>query len=337
MLSIHNFNWATLGLAKVHFINENYDESKTLLEQLIDHHKSYVEAYDILSDIMRLQGDRLEAQEILVTATKLSPKTILRQKKLGELALQQNDIEIAEKAYKAAITFGQYSYLTSASDHAGYAKVLHARKISTKALEILKEAQKNYREDFDGLLHTEIIEALIYKEQGKHNQSQDIFKTVKSEYLQRHNNLPDILLVDLANTCVKFGEKKMVRKIINKLQSSIEKDQIDSIQHNLASTPDERSENDYLSLNKAGMGLYLKGRIPQAIEMFEQAAESLPNNSSVNMNTAQAIIRYMQNNGTSETKLDDARHYLNRVKLIDEQNPKYLDLEKLLTELIENK
>lgn len=335
VLKIRELPWAQLGLAKVHIANKNYMVAKEILEKLTMRFKEYVEAYDLLAEIFRLMDDTDRARDVLAVAAKISPKTIARQKILGALALQSNDMETAEKAFKAAVKSGKNSYLKSASDYVGLAKVYVKKGMGDKALETIKNAQDDneLKEDKDGIFHTKLIEAQIAKDSGRDHDAMILFDKLKHESAIRGTPLPNEIAVDMVEAGIKFNDKKIVRKLMDQLDHSVDHDQADYLRQQVEDHPDTRKEADFMQLNKAGMSLYQRGKIDKAIEMFEQAAENLPDNIHINMNAAQAILQLIKKHGRSATMLEDARHYLDQAKAKDATNAKYIELEAMYEEL----
>jgi hypothetical protein len=89
----------------------------------------------------------------------------------------------------------------------------------------------------------------------------------------------------------------------------------------------------YLLQNGKGMRLYNKNRLLESLEVFEDAADNLPERISVNMNAAQALLFYMKATGKSQDLLSKARYYLDVSQKLDSTNDKYKKLESIYADI----
>ncbi len=86
LLALRDFPWAMAGLAKLCFRDGHYARAKTLLGQVLEGNRAFLEGYDWMARTLIQLGEWQAAQEMLVRAATLLPHSLSRQKSLGTLA-----------------------------------------------------------------------------------------------------------------------------------------------------------------------------------------------------------------------------------------------------------
>jgi len=337
VLSMGNLPWAMLGLGKSKFITGDYDAAKDIFEKIIAKNDKNVAAYDWLALTHEKMGNPKEAQKVLQDAILISPKAILRQKALGNIAYKNKDYITAEQSFKEAVKQGKHSFFKSPSDYTSLAKVFVERNVPEEGLKVLNDASKEFINSPEAALQISVTESLVYK---RMNREKDARKAL-AKATQLSTTLPDTLPfnveLDFAKAFFLTGNEDSGKAIVRRLIQSNHEDQelISDVQAvfrdlNIAEKGREiisMARNEIIKLNNEGVRLVREGNLSKAIEFFEQAAANLPTNKVINANAAHAIILYMQKNGSESLLLDKAMKYLDRVKNID---PAYKDLENLM-------
>lgn len=150
--------WTLMGLGRANFYLESYGEAMTCFDEIIELSEVNVEGYDWIANTQLALKQKRDAQETLERAVQLSSKAILRQQKLGDLAFDNHDMEVAEKAYKNAVWLGKHSCYRREQDYLRYGHVLiekarneeHGRisiKAATDAVGVLDTVVNLYRND----------------------------------------------------------------------------------------------------------------------------------------------------------------------------------------------
>lgn len=166
--------WARLGLARVALETENTQQACRTLESLVASSPNYADAYDVLgrAQLKNLQFE--EAMATFKTAVSLTPGNIVRQQKLGSLAMALGNAADARKALDLAVTLGVQSkaldlqslFLLSLANYDclvpnGWERpVAHLEKVKLKApssfrvsqlLEGANAVKMLYKKDYEGL------------------------------------------------------------------------------------------------------------------------------------------------------------------------------------------
>jgi CheY-like chemotaxis protein len=343
VLTMGNLPWALLGLGKIKFMTGCYDEAKEIFEDLIAKNESLMVAYDWLARTHEKLGELQAAQEILMRAVQMSPKAILRQKTLGNLAYINKDLTTAQQAFKETIKQGKSSCFKSASDYVTLAKVLVDTDRPEEGISILKEAQSEFVDLPDALLPIAVGECLAYSKMNKAQEAKSAAMRA-AKALEESGEIPLELELDVAKAFLLSGEVDKGREIVKRLvQSNHEDQKIIGLAQNMFAElhlEDKGREiitaarSEIVKLNNRGAQLVREGDLDKAIEYFEKAARTLPQNKIININTAHAIILYMKKHGTNDRYLEDSLKYLNRVKSIDPSNKDLLKLLAMHSELV---
>ncbi len=335
--------WAKMGTGKVCFLTGAYIKAKDIFQTIIEENKTFMEAYDWLAKTLKELESMEEAQKVLLAATELSPKAILRHQAIGEISYEINDYGMAEEAFKTAIEIGHNSCFKGPSEYTGLAKTFLKKDSSEEALSVLNNAREEFKGNRNAILQTAITEGIAYKELNRDEEAEKSVNEAAKLLDTLSGKIPVEATMDLANVCFKLGKKEkgiefmqnVVRnyhdneKIISKVQHVFDEAELqDEGKKIIASTRDEIVE-----INNAGVGLVQDGKLEEAIEYFKKAAGGLPESKIINTNAAQAIIMHMKKNGASNQYLYQALQYLDKVKKIDPSYDKYQSLLNLYEKL----
>lgn len=322
-LSVRDFQWARVGKARVLMIRKDYDQAQTLLQGVIDENKNYIEAYDLLAKILEQQGKTEAVQQVLSRATSISPNTVSRQQHLARVAVKNNDYDTAEKSFRKAIHQGKHSYLGKMADNMGLAKLYIDNGKSSKAVQVINTARKTYKKDTEALLHTQFIESKTQHRLGNEDKAHELFQEAIANIPRNMSELPRELQEDLIATTEDLGETE--------LTEALKDDMANGSGH--SSADELKKKYHFLLLNGKGIRQYNANRIYESIELFEQAAQNLPDRISVNMNAAQSLLFHVKATGRNQELLNKARQYLDISQNLDSNNEKYQKLELIYSEL----
>ena len=336
VLAMGNLPWAMFGLGKVKFITGDYNEAKSAFENIISKNNKIVAAYDWLAKTHEKMGNDLEAQRVLQDAVRISPKAILRQRTLGNIAHKNKDNVTAEYSFKEAVKQGKHSFLKSPSDYTCLAKVLVDKGSPMESLDVLKDAGREFSGNPEASIQISVAESLAFK---KLNREEDAGKAVQKAYklvATLPGRLPVDIELELAKALFLTGDEKSGKEIVRHVVQSNHDNQelignVQAIFKDL-NIEDKGREiistalNEVIKLNNDGIRLFQEGNLSRAINFFEQAVDRLPDNKTINANAAHALMTYMQKHGSQPRLLEKAMLYIDRVKSID---PLYKNLEIL--------
>jgi len=230
-------------------------------------------------------------------------------------------------AFKSAIAIGKHSCFKSPSYYTGLARTMIKKDSSDEALQVLNSARHEFKGNREALFQTASMEGIVYKKA-----IQEATRLLE----KLSGKVPVEATMDLARVCFDLGEKEQGMQFIqNIVRNNHDNDNVlemvqgvfkDAQLENEGAKIIAITKNEVIQLNNQGVRLIEEGKLKDAIEYFEKAADGLPENKIINANAAQALIMYMQKNGTNEKYTTLASKYLDRIKSIDPSYDKYQKL-----------
>lgn len=338
VLSSRDVPWAALGLARVRYHLKDYMVAKEMLQDMIEKNNSFVEAYDWLAKTYEALGDLGQAQRVLTDAVAKSPKAILRQKALAQIAYRNKDVDAAESAFKRVIRIGRTSCYKAPDDYTGLSKVYLDKKSPVEALKLMSGVREEFGNAPEANLHAAVMEGQIYKDLGQTENAEKAVAEASHIVSNMAGSVPTGVAMDLAKTCFALGKKDQGEELVKYVVRNHHEDEAvlkqaqelfteigmgDEGQALIASTRQE-----VIDVNNKGVQLAKEGKLEESIEFFAKAASGMPDNQTINLNAAQSLIMFMQKGGKNDKHLYQARQYLDRARQIDASNEKY---QKLLT------
>jgi tetratricopeptide (TPR) repeat protein len=324
--------WALFGLGKARFYTQKYAEAKEIFQKIIDTNSTHMEAYDWLARTAVELGDRKEALNILATATEISPKSIVRQMELGNLALKEKDLGVAAKAFKKAVQVGCNSIYQTPSNYTTLAKIM-GKTSGKEALSVLAKLRGDYGRDDEASLHAAITESLVLKDLGRDGEAQKAYAEASSLYERCGVNASKDVVMDMANACLTNGDKDKGLVMLQSLVKNNHQDEemLARVREVFGSVGLEAEGQELIrtaiqevvNLNNTGTHLAKSGKLDEAISIFEKAVRNMPDNSTINMNMANVLLMHMKANGKSDNYLRKVRQHLERVQRLDPHNENY--------------
>ncbi|RJR16115.1 MAG: response regulator [Nitrospiraceae bacterium] len=336
VLAMREIPWAKMGMGKVHFHREEYLMAIDMFRSVLDENKTYMEAYDWLAKTLQELGSLEEAQQVLLTATEISPKAILRHQTIGDISYKIDDYDTAEKAFKSAITIGKHSCFKSPSYYTGLARTMIKKDSSDEALTVLGSARNEFKANREALFQTVAMQGVVYKELNREEEAKKAIHEATRLLEKLSGRIPVDASLDLARVCFDLGEKdKGMEFVQNVVKNNHDNDKVLGMVQEVfrdARLEEEGADivaaakKEVIQMNNQGVGLIEEGKLKEAIEYFEKAAKGLPENKIINANAAQAFIMYMQKTGANDRYLYLASQFLDRIKNIDPSYDKYQKL-----------
>jgi len=335
VLAKRDVPWAMMGLGKVRFHTQNYLEAKNIFQKTIEQVSTHIEAYDWLAKATLALGDQREAMKILAAATEISPKAILRQMELGNLALKEKDVGIATKAFKKAVQVGTNSIYQTPSNYTKLAKIQSGGS-GKEALLTLSKLRGDYGRDDEACLHAAIAESVVLKGLGRENDAKKAFAEADNLFAKSQNNMSTDIAMDMATACIANDDKDKGLDILRGLVMNHHDDKglVSQVQDVFGSAglADEGQSiissaiKEVMELNNKGTQLARAGKLDESITFLEKALESMPDNSTIITNVANVLLMYMKEKGKSDTCLYKVRQHLERLRNLDPGNENYRKL-----------
>lgn len=324
--------WAQLGLGKVQYAQQRYQEAKETLEHLVASSPSVTPAYDWLAKAQKATGFVEHAQHTLMTAVELSPKVVSRQHLLGDVSMQIEDFGAAEKAFGNAVRWGEHSIYKHPATYAGLAKAKSAAGKHDEAKKVLAKLPDAFSKSPESSFYAEIGQAAVAHNQGDDAAAKGALKEADEVLEQLGHSAPPELRIEMGKACSHLGDKERAEAMLRDVVLNNHDDQdalldvMDALRETgISDDPDgfvHVIRQSVVEMNNKGVKLMQGQQLAEATELFDQAAEGMPNNKVINLNAALALILRMEKEGVQPEQLARARQYAERVKRMSPDDPK---------------
>ena len=342
MLADRRIPWALMGLGKAQFMEGRLAEARETFQSIIDENQNHTEAYDWLARVMVKLGDSKRAQELLSEAAVLSPKAIRRQMMLGEVAMNNGDYAVAERAYRKAVVLGRNSVHKTPENYVKQSQAL-GHTSERDALRVLREMRKEFPKDKVAQFSASLGEIDVYRKVGRDDDAATAFKEAVEAYQSLGEALPMGVELEMARACFMSGQEDMAVGIVSRIVGNHHDDpemltEVEAMFSSVGRESDgaqivDRVREKIATLNNDGVRMAEEGRLDEAIELFQQALQDLPENKTINLNAAKVLLMHLRANGNNERYRALVREYLDRVNRTDPGNPVLQQLYRLRDEL----
>jgi tetratricopeptide (TPR) repeat protein len=330
VLAVRDMPWARLGLGKVMYASGRLEPALELFRQLVEENDQLTAAYDWLAKTLRALQQPVEAQAVLQKAVALSPKAILRQRSLGELALRNGDSVTAEKALSYAVQLGRNSVYKDPAIYAGLARAKAENGAEKAALKVLEQLDREFEDSREAGLYSAMGEGLVRARLGQEEAAAACLERAKGLYTKLEMDAGPELTLEMARTCGHLGDLEGAREMLRSAVSNnhTEEEFLKEVGVVIGDLNLELDAKDFIEeirreivrLNNKGVELARDGSLNEAVSLFEAAVERMPGNRVVNLNAARVLIMRMQEQGVDSGQLGRTRQYLERVRAIEPEN-----------------
>jgi CheY-like chemotaxis protein/cytochrome c-type biogenesis protein CcmH/NrfG len=334
--------WALLGLGKALHMLGRQAEAKDVFQSIIDENQNHTEAYDWLAQVMLKLGDPRKAQEVLMAASELSPKAIRRQMSLGDVAMSNQDYDVAERAFRKAVSLGRHSVHRTAENYIKQARAM-SHGSGRDALKVIKGLRKDFPKDKEAHLRAALTESELLRHGGHQAEAVAAFSEALSLYDELAGDLQVSVDIEMSQACFQNGEESKAEEIIRRVVANHHDDTellvgVEAMFSALGREAEGRKIIDgarqtVVDLNNNGVRLAEAGRLDEAIALFQQALDDLPANKTINMNAAKVLLMHMRSHGQNDRYQFQAREYLDRVARMDPGNAVQQELYALFDDI----
>lgn len=330
--------WARMGLAIALHGQEQFAEAEAAGAAIIDDFPEYLAAYDFVADVREAMGRLAEAQTMLQQAATISPNNATRQRLVGDVAMRNDDLEAAEKAYGKVLDRHRGSSLTDVDDYANLARVLVDRGQTESARKITQELRRDWRGSKHGELAALVIDSLCDDKDGDPRKAKQALDKALAlqEVLQAEGKLDGVsqkLTVDLARACLANGDERRAQDILRKVAAENHEDRamIAHIEGAFVRTGKQDAGQAMLALvgreivelNNRGVLAARSGDLEGSVALLSEAAERVPNVQFL-VNASKAIFTLLERSGWDEALAERGLRYLQQAQAKDPRNAKVI-------------
>lgn len=330
--------WARMALGKALYRLNGCEEAQTVFQSVIAEHELVLEAYDWLARTQSALGDPTAAQETLKRAAQRSPYVAGRQRDLGELAWRNGDLATAQSALEETVRLSRYSFWQDPADQGRLAEVQLAQGDLIAARRTAADLRKSFK-DASATLLADTLDAEVWLRQGEKQKARDTLdQALQGLAAQLAPPAPAVGLA-LATACMNQQRFDMAETIVKTVLKNRHDDlalhgRVTDIfrragQEEKGLRLIEETAQDIVSLNNEAVQLARRGDLGMAAERFIAAVADMPANALVLVNAVNALLAFVNRNGWHDTYMRRAHEYLERVREIDPDNGRALQLAEI--------
>ncbi len=335
--------WARMGLAVALRGLDDLAEAEHIGAELIEDFPEYLAAYDFVASVREELGKLTEAQNALQKAAAISPNNSTRQRMVGDVAVRNNDLDAAERAYGKVLERHRGSSLRVIDDYTNLTRVMLDRGNAEGARKVTQELRRDWRGNPHGELAALVMDSLCANQEGEPAKARQALEKA----LSMHESMPkdssksalsQKIAVDLAHACMATGDDARAQEILGKVaaENNDDRDMIAQIQGVFAKTGNEEAgqtllakvSREIVELNNRGVLAARSGNIEASVQMLIEAAERVPNLQFL-VNASKAIFTLLARKGWNEEMAERGLRYLQQAQAKDARSPKVISAREI--------
>lgn len=329
--------WARLGLAKTLFMQSRYEDSEGMLVDLVAENPKFMDAYDWLAKAHEAVGELPAAKDVLKNAVAISPHAVRRLRKLGQVALETGDVEIAEQSFQKVVNKAKYSEFRDPEDHVRLVKTLIKKGDSQQAAAVVRDMERSLGDLQKTPACRAISAALIHESNGDEERAAEEFAAAVAACRQSAG-LSNEMKLDLAKGCLdnhlEQGAAEVMLDVMNNTSDEAAMAKAMGVfekagRKDMAETLVKESRRQVVELVSSGAERARQGDYRGAVELMSSAAHRLPDNPQVIFNAAVAVLKCLEHMGWDNKLGEHARWYIENARRLDAANPRLSPLTEL--------
>ncbi|MBU1310235.1 MAG: response regulator [Gammaproteobacteria bacterium] len=296
-----SLNWARLGLSVACFYQDRWEDTELQLADLTQFDDTKVEALDWLARLYIKYGRYEKAFETLQQAVLLSPKNIVRQKALANLASITNDKAACVRICTRLVTEARHSSHDTVDNYLNQARAIidqsycvnileravmlgHAERL-VSALPKRFDVKKHQRET--ALLKTRIIAA-----RGELPKARKMIREVP---LKQDEHTTTDSALDAAKAYFELGDLYASQHYIEQMAAMLKDDDMltetQRIMKNIEQKRHDELKAKIKQINNEASYAYQQGQYSRAVDLFGETFDHMPTNPTLALNILQAMSK----------------------------------------------
>jgi len=333
VLAARSVPWARTGLGKVFFYKGDHESARATFQQVLDENRMFIEASDWLARTLDAMGERVQAQQVLTNAVKLSPNSASRQKVLGETAYKNGALDVAQAAFEKTIKISEFSSNKNPTAYVALARVLTDNNTPDDALKVLARTKEVFKDNPDIAIQTAAAQGAVYHKTGQSDLAQAAMAQAEELLASQPGKISPEAAMEVAQSMLALGRKDkafdLMRDLVKnhhenqqlsgQVQSLFEKAQMGAEGRSLIA----ESREEVVNINNQGVMLAKQGNFAEGARLLRTALQNLPGSEVVMMNLCGLLIGQMRAEGRSEALSAEVTGLLERVRELNPLNEKY--------------
>jgi len=336
--------WALEGVGEIFYRQEKLEKALDIFKNMIKEFPMALEGYDWLAKIQQKLGQPIEAQNTLSKAIEKSPKALQRQKQLGSLAEENNDLDVMTKAYRSAVKYSANSAFSSPDEYLKLTNALSLQiannqdvisdKIISEAEATFDKLNQSFSSTNANLLRSSVAHAAFCNACKDEDKTKNYIEQSEKHYQGLDEQISSDISLELSKTLTSLGKENLAEEILNEaVQQNLDDPEFIrkaaeiGANEELINTCKKASQHNIKAINFFKNKKYL-----DAIQCFDKAHNLSPSNINIRLNYVQSLLKQAQNENnpadiirTADTMMSD----MPQLAFSDVRYSRYSELSRL--------
>ncbi|MCW8880249.1 MAG: response regulator [Kangiellaceae bacterium] len=327
--------WAMLGVGEIFFAKKEYERAIELFTDMTNEFPMVLEGYDWLAKVQHIVGRPIEAQQTLQKAVERSPKALKRQKLLGEIAEENDDVETMTAAFRQAVKFGSNSAFASPDEFVKLTKSLglqlkgnsdaDRQKLLDEAESVFSKLDHRFKHDPGIQFRSAVAHADFSSITNDQQKVEKYLSTANKLYDKIEEHIGSKESIEITESLKHLGQKELAESILEEAVEQYFDDpafikQAEKLTTNKNLIENSRKANQ---LNTKAIKYFSTKDYPTASEYFYKALEIAPSNVNINLNNVQTLLKRFQSGEKDQQLLLEAERLLSGITRLAFTDPRY--------------
>lgn len=341
-LEARRLDWAVLGLARVLEQKGERKEAIATLDQLTNDSRLFLPAYDELANLHEKNGNLDAVQTELARVTEISPRSILRQRKLATVAKQNGDTLSTLKASMEAMKLGEQSCYKDLQDNLSFLDAAASaieQNVVPDNLDLAEESKKcldqmvqQHKLGVDEEGQARLLTARVFALEHMHDDAKkmaaieaELPSTKSARSIDR-----ELARYQLLNTTEQYLEaNQLVDQLLDRFEKNPEV--LKKLDKLLPEPQNDENRKQVAKMNKQGIDAYQQGAFDEALACFYKATTLYPRHTGLQLNLLQTLVGKIKLFPDNKSLQQQLQKHLNKsAALVGEgDSPQFTRLAKL--------
>ncbi len=332
--------WAMLGLARVTLDQGKVEEARKQFEDVIRQLPTLTPAYDGLAKTWLGLDEPIKAQQVLLEAVRRSPKAVLRQAELGQVATRNNDTETATRAFRQAVNLGRHSVHKQPENYLMLADCLikglgsnpvEDKRSADEIQKTLYELDSDYKGDKQITMRSLLAHGTLAFRQNRKKDAENAAIGASKLFQELNSSMPPDIAINVAEKFQTLGKSDVANSIFQSCAELYSDNAaiLAKCSEHLKDSPVVKQIDQALALNAGGISEFERAQYDAALVHFREAVKLAPKNISIVLNTAQTLLEKYRKQPHREL-LEECQRYLDQVRHMPTDDKRYKRFQGLL-------
>ncbi|MET1255336.1 response regulator [Aliikangiella maris] len=340
--------WAMLGVGEIFYAKNELTKAADLFTDMTNEFPMVIEAYDWLAKVLHEQGRPIEAQNTLLKAVERSPKALHRQKLLGDIAEENDDVDTMTQAFRQAVKFGKNSAFSTPDEYIKLTKSIGMQlkgnsdadrsKLIAESETVFESLDRRFKENPTVQFRSAVAHADFSSITQDEQKMQKYLNAANKYYNRIEEHIGSKESIEISESLKHLGQNELAESI---LEEAVEQyfDDPDFLQKAEKLTTNKNliaNSKKANQLNNKAIESFRVKDFSSAIDYFSQASEIAPNNVNINLNHVQSLLKRAQSSKNKNNDLSKAEKILSSITKLSPEDSRYSRYSELsrLTQLM---